>query len=328
MDIVEGVLSGNVRAIARAITLAENEAEESEKIIDKLHRHTGRGILFGVTGPPGSGKSTLIDRMVEKERRKSRKVAVIAVDPSSQFSGGAILGDRVRMLGHAADPGVFIRSMASRGHLGGVAVATGDAIKILDAAGYDTIIIESIGVGQTEVEIVKCSDIVILVLVPGTGDDIQAMKAGIMEIGDIFVVNKKDLDGAEKLKVEIESTLGLPATCDPEKNNHVVMISAKNDEGIDYLLESAYSFFNKMSEEGLLVQKRKDRIARELKNIISKKINNYLDVKIDFSRNLEGWAESIYNKEIDPYSLINHKMNDILDRDVLKEKEQINDFKT
>lgn len=320
MDIVEGVISGNVRAIARAITLAENEAEESEKIIDKLYRHTGRAVLFGITGPPGSGKSTLINRMVERERRKNRKVAVIAVDPSSQFSGGAILGDRVRMLAHAADPGVFIRSMASRGHLGGVAVATGDAIKILDAAGYDTIIIESIGVGQTEVEIVKFSDIVILVLVPGTGDDIQAMKAGIMEIGDIFVVNKKDLNGAEKLKVEIESTLGFPAGCDPEKNNPIVMVSAKNDEGIDYLLETAYSFFNNMAEEGLLVRKRKDRIARELKNIISKKIHNYLDVKIDFSRSLGGWAESIYNKETDPYSLINHKINDLLDRDVLKEK--------
>lgn len=320
MDIVGGVISGNVRAIARAITLAENEAEESENIIDKLYRYTGRAVLFGITGPPGSGKSTLIDRMIERERNKSRKVAVIAVDPSSQFSGGAILGDRVRMLAHAEDPGVFIRSMASRGHLGGVAVATGDAIKILDAAGYDTIIIESIGVGQTEVEIVKFSDIVILVLVPGTGDDIQAMKAGIMEIGDIFVVNKKDLDGAEKLKVEIESTLGFPAVCDPEKNNPVVMVSAKNNEGIDHLLGTAYSFFNNMSEEGLLVRKRKDRIARELKNIISKKIHNYLDAKIDFSRSLGGWAESIYNKEMDPYSLINHKMDDLLERDVLKDK--------
>ena len=267
MDIVEGVLSGNARAIARAITLAENEAEESEKIID---------------------------RIVERERKKNRKVAVIAVDPSSQFSGGAILGDRVRMLAHAADPGVFIRSMASRGHLGGVAVATGDAVRILDAAGYDTIIIESIGVGQTEVEIVKCSDIVILVLVPGTGDDIQAMKAGIMEIGDIYVINKRDLNGAEKLKIEIESALGFPTARDPENDNPVVMVSAKYEEGIDCLLETAYSYFSSISEEGLLVQKRKDRIARELKNIISKKIKNYLDVKIYFSRSLGGWAE-IYN---------------------------------
>ncbi len=187
----------------------ENEAEQSERIIDKLYTHTGRAVLFGITGPPGSGKSTLIDRMIERERRKNRKVAVIAVDPSSRFSGGAILGDRVRMLAHAADPGVFIRSMASRGHLGGAAVATGDAIKILDAAaGYDTII--------------------------------------------------------------IESALGFPAVCDPGKNNPVVMVSAKNNEGIDYLLETAYSFFNNISEEGLLVRKRKDRIARELKNMISK----------------------------------------------------------
>jgi LAO/AO transport system kinase len=266
VDIVEGILSGDSRTVARAITLVENEKNGTEKIIDKLCSHTGRAVLLGVTGPPGCGKSTLIDRMIERERGKNRKVAVIAVDPSSQFSGGAILGDRVRMLAHAEDPGVFIRSMASRGHTGGVAVSTGDVIKILDAAGYETIIIESVGVGQAEVEIVKFCDIVILVLVPGTGDDIQVMKAGIMEIGDIIAVNKKDLEGAEKLQAQIDSTIGIRESPAPEKCSPVLLVSAKNNEGVDELMETAYSCFDSISRNGELKRRRKDRIARELKN--------------------------------------------------------------
>ncbi|MCK4715412.1 MAG: methylmalonyl Co-A mutase-associated GTPase MeaB, partial [Candidatus Marinimicrobia bacterium] len=208
-NLARQVLQQNIRAIARAISLIENgvETKKKEKLIDTLHPHCGHGIIWGITGPPGAGKSTLLNRLIEQLRHDNKKVAVIAVDPSSPFTGGAILGDRLRMQKHATDDSVFIRSMASRGHLGGVAGATGDAIKIFDAAGYDHIIIETIGVGQTEIDVMELSDIVLLVLVPGLGDEIQALKAGVMEIGDIFIINKKDIDGADRLRTEVEYVL-------------------------------------------------------------------------------------------------------------------------
>jgi len=235
MSTVDGVFSGNARALARAITVVEDGGRERDDLIRSLRGRTGNAILVGVTGPPGSGKSTLVDRLIERELRQNREVAVLAVDPTSPFSGGALLGDRLRMQEHAENPRVFIRSMASRGHLGGISSATGDAIKVLDAAGYDTVMIETTGVGQTEIEIVKFADIVLLVLVPGMGDEIQAMKAGVMEIADIFVVNKKDLDGAERLKTEIGFVLGMKPQNGGREENPVLMVSGTRDEGIDEL---------------------------------------------------------------------------------------------
>ena len=204
------MLAAEPRAIARAISLIEDEDPSAAGVVRAIFSHTGHAYLVGVTGPPGAGKSTLVDRLTVQFRSSGRKVGIIAIDPTSPFTGGAVLGDRLRMSAHASDPGVFIRSMATRGHLGGLSRATGDAALVLDAAGMDVVIIETVGVGQDEVEIIRTADVSIVTLVPGTGDDVQALKAGIMEIADIFVVNKADRDGAERL---VSASRGEPRRC-------------------------------------------------------------------------------------------------------------------
>ena len=207
------ILAGDLRALARAATFIENHARESEPLLRELFPHSGRALIVGITGAPGAGKSTLVDHLIRLLRAEGRHVGVIAVDPSSPWSGGAILGDRVRMQRHHDDAGVFIRSMATRGCLGGVARATMDTTVLLDAAGFDTILIETVGVGQDEVEIARLAGVTVVMLVPGLGDDVQAMKAGVMEIADVFVLNKADLAGADRLEQEVRSMAGLGARC-------------------------------------------------------------------------------------------------------------------
>src|SRR2546421_813998 len=242
MTLADRVLAGDPRAIARAISLIEDEDPSSAELVRAIFGSTGRAYLIGVTGPPGAGKSTLVDRVVYELRQRrsahATKLGVLAVDPTSPFSGGAVLGDRLRMQAHAADDGVFIRSMATRGHLGGLARATGDAALVLDAAGKDIIIIETVGVGQDEVEIVRTADISIVTLVPGTGDEVQALKAGIMEIGDIFVVNKADREGADRLVSAVEANLALHTYSEGEWRPPIVTTVATSGRGVPELLEA------------------------------------------------------------------------------------------
>lgn len=308
----EKVLKGDIRGIARAISWIENDSDNREILIDALYPHTGNAVVWGITGPPGAGKSSLLDHLIQAERRRGKKVGVIAVDPSSPFSGGAILGDRLRMQKHATDPGVFIRSMASRGHLGGVAGATGDAIKVLDAAGFDLIIIETIGVGQTEIDIMELSDVVLLVLVPGLGDEIQALKAGVMEIGDVFVINKSDKDEAMKVKAEVEYVLGIKYMDNPADQNPVVMTSAMHKQGIPELTEAIDHYVAKITENGTLKQRRKNRIAGEINRIFTAKINKQVCHYLEFDRHMDTLVESVFQRKVSPYRLINRKLTTFL----------------
>jgi len=310
--IADRVLKGEVRSIARAISWIENDHENKEALIDQIYPHCGKAVVWGLTGPPGSGKSSLVDHIISRERKAGKKIAVIAVDPSSPFSGGAILGDRVRMQKHATDDGGFIPPMASRGPLGGLSGATTDAIKVLDAAGFDLILIETIGVGQTEIEVVELSDIILLVLVPGLGDEIQALKAGVMEIGDIFVVNKSDRDDADKVKAEIEYMLGFKFMDSQAEKNPVLKTSAKLNEGVDELIDTVETYLKKITHNGQLEQKRKDRIASEIKRIIARKIEAELQQYIKQEEQMDGWVKSVFDHKKSPYSLINEKFEDFL----------------
>jgi LAO/AO transport system kinase len=330
MDLVTEVRRGNLRAIARTISLIEDLEPEAEGLVDDLYPFTGRSRILGVTGSPGAGKSSLVDRLITLERRRGRKVAVIAVDPSSPFSGGAILGDRLRMQTHATDAGVFIRSMASRGYLGGTAAATGDVIKVLDAAGYESIFIETIGVGQTEIKIVELSDIVLLVLMPGAGDEIQAMKAGIMEIGDIFIINKRDLPGADKLLAEVRYVLDFKnhtsgagrewdgkAGAEPDGVSNPILMTcaagtdrdAVQEDGIEQLEEAIDSYAEKIERSGQLAEKRHFRLERELLGILNRKVHQLMDVQIEVSKQLPVWADLLYRRDARPYDLVNDQIS-------------------
>jgi LAO/AO transport system kinase len=300
LSLAERVRAGDVRAMARAISLIEDEAETAAALVRDIFPHTGRTYLVGVTGPPGAGKSTLVDRLTAVTRQSGETVGVIAVDPTSPFTGGAILGDRLRMQAHAQDDQVFIRSMATRGHMGGLARATSDAALVLDAAGKSLVIIETVGVGQDEVDIVRTADISIVVLVPGTGDDVQALKAGIMEIADIFVVNKSDRDGADRMVTSIESNLALQHFADGEWRPPIVKTEATTGRGIPELWQTIVAF--RAHSEGSRGRRLKARNEFRLRDLLTHRFMEYVEHEQLGAGEFEKLVDRIARREVDPYT--------------------------
>jgi LAO/AO transport system kinase len=289
-----------VRAIARAISIIEDELPSAAALIRDIFPHTGRSYLVGVTGPPGAGKSTLVDRLTGETRKGGETVGVVAVDPTSPFTGGAILGDRLRMQAHAEDPDVFIRSMATRGHLGGLARATSDAALVLDASGKSLVIIETVGVGQDEVDIVRTADISIVVLVPGTGDDVQALKAGIMEIADIYVVNKADREGADRMVTSIESNLSLQSFGEGEWRPPIVKTEATTGRGVPELWQTVQAF--RTHSASTRVRRLKARNQFRLRDLLTQRYLDHVERTLLGEGEFEALVDRIAAREIDPYS--------------------------
>jgi LAO/AO transport system kinase len=296
--IYAGVLAGDPRAIARAMSLVEDESPAGAELLRALHARTGRAFLVGVTGPPGAGKSTLVDRLTLEARTAGTRVGVIAVDPTSPFSGGAVLGDRVRMGRHAGDAGVFIRSMATRGHLGGVARTTTDVASILDAAGMGLIFIETVGVGQDEVEVARMADVTVVVLVPGTGDEVQALKAGIMEIADIFVVNKADREGADRLVQAIAANQALQAFAPGEWRPPILQTVATTGVGLAEVSSAVASYRAQLPPHD---GRRRARHAQRLRDLLSTRFLEHLERTLPAGE-LDRMVDRITAGEIDPYS--------------------------
>ncbi|MGB8951454.1 MAG: methylmalonyl Co-A mutase-associated GTPase MeaB [Candidatus Aminicenantales bacterium] len=315
MELAREVLKGNPRAIARAISLVENSAAGAQELMKAIFPHRGESVILGITGAPGSGKSTLVDQMIVHLRKKKKNIGIVAVDPSSPFTGGAILGDRIRMMRHSVDAGVFIRSMATRGHLGGLAKATGEAIAIFEAAGKNVILVETVGVGQDEVEVVKLADIVLVVLTPGAGDDIQIFKAGIMEIGDIFILNKADSPGAEKIERQLKAMLELGLK--DKEIPPVVKTVATEGTGVDVLMEEIQKFAAHKDSE-FQASRRKRLISWMLKDIAREKIYGLLAQNIKDAE-FDGFVERIYSRETDPYTVV-EEMIDRLKKRIKGEK--------
>ena len=261
-ELVAGLLAGKVRPLAKAITIVENDRPGKRELLKRIYPQTGNAYLLGITGPPGAGKSTLTDKVISNLRKRGKTVGVIAVDPSSPFSGGAILGDRIRMQQHALDDGVFIRSMATRNHLGGLSKSAVDVIHLMDAAGKDVIIIETVGVGQDEVDIVRIAKTTVVVMVPGLGDSVQIAKAGVMEIADVFVVNKADRDGADKLFSEIRAMLDM---IKDKKKPEIFRTIAVDDVGIEELVQGIFAHGEQVVETGLIQQKITEKAESELR---------------------------------------------------------------
>lgn len=302
MDLHSRLLAGDVRALARAISLAEDRDPAATELVQRLQPHTGHAYLIGLTGPPGSGKSTLADALVAVIRGEGKTVAVVAVDPTSPFTGGAILGDRVRMQRHTLDQGVFIRSMGARGHLGGLAAATREALRLLDAFGRDYILVETVGVGQSELEIASICDTTLLVLMPESGDSVQTIKAGIMEIADIFVVNKADLPGAEKTRRLIQEslTLGTPRSA---YTPPICLTAATRGEGLDPLWQAIGEHRRFLESSGGLDERRRNRIRQEVIAIVAEQARNAARQLVEGEGALARRLREAPIHDLDPYLL-------------------------
>jgi len=279
--------------------MVEDNSHEAQRLLKELFPHTGKSTIVGITGSPGSGKSTLVDKLIGYLRSDHKEIGIIAVDPSSPFSGGAILGDRIRMMRHSADPGIFIRSMATRGHLGGLAKASGEAISVLEASGKDIILVETVGVGQDEVEVIKFADLILVVLIPGAGDDIQVFKAGLMEIADIFVLNKADSPEADKMEKQLKAMLdlGLKDRLIPP----VIKTVATEGRGIQPLLEEIENILSTRDHE-MQAARKKRLISWMLKDIIREKLYKAVSDNV-LESEFEDFVEKIYRRETDPYTV-------------------------
>ena len=297
------VRSGDVRAISRAITAIENHSAEAEELLRQLFPHTGQAYLTGITGAPGTGKSTLVDRLASYHRHQQEPVGVVAVDPTSPYTGGAILGDRIRMQGHASDTGIFIRSMATRGFLGGLARSTAEVALLLDAAGKRQVLIETVGVGQDEIDIVRLADCVLVVLVPGLGDDIQNMKAGLMEIGDIFVLNKADREGADRLEEQLHAMLSLVM---PRDGWHppVIRTVATENRGVEELAITVAKFRKHFESSGQRQKKQVEHWQNRLIELLeSRLLEKVLGGKTGEAR-LRALAEEVAARKKDPFTAV------------------------
>jgi GTPase len=306
-SLLDRIIAGDSIAVARAISRVEDGAEGVSDLMKQIFPRTGRGLIIGITGAPGAGKSTLVDKLAAHYRRNGERVGIIAVDPSSAFTGGAILGDRIRMQTLSLDKGVFIRSMATRGNLGGLARATVEAVAILDAAGYDKIIVETVGVGQDEIEIAKTADVCVVVLVPGMGDDVQTMKAGIMEIGDVLVINKADRDGVLRTEKELEALLSLSGHTG-EWQPLIVKTVAIENKGIDELAAAiGRSRESQQTAEG--GTERKVAIARwRILELLRERLVSETLSGNSASEKLDRLAEEVAGKQRDPYSAVEELM--------------------
>jgi LAO/AO transport system kinase len=299
--LVQHLLKGDRHAAARLMTLAESMSPEAHAAIKQLYPHTGKAHIIGVTGPPGSGKSTLVDKLIGAFRREQLRVGVVAVDPSSPFTGGALLGDRIRMAQFSTDPEVFIRSMGSRGSLGGLAWATRDVVHIFDAFGKDIILVETVGAGQAEVEIMKLAETVVLLTVPGLGDDIQTIKAGVMEIGDIFVINKADLAGADLRYVELQSALGLS----PQQQgwqSPIIKTVATEGEGVGELVAAIHAHHDYLVESGEIQRNRQRRCSAQLEAIVEQSFVRKLFVQPEERALFESLVREVHERRLDPYT--------------------------
>ncbi len=303
-SLLEMFADGKVSAAARLITILEDGGEDAERVLDSIFQRTGNAYRIGFTGPPGAGKSSLLNRITAKFRAKDHRVGIIAIDPTSPFTGGALLGDRIRMQAHSEDPGVFVRSLASRGSLGGISNCTDEVVDLMDAFGKDLVLIETVGVGQSELEISEKAHTVVVVLVPESGDGIQAMKAGLMEIGDIFVMNKADHVGAESAAREIQDTLRLKDIPEGEWKPMVVLTSAREETGIDDLIDAIEEHRRHLEEGGHFAEMRKKILRSRVRNALMDRMERRLRTSDKVRELLEQRMESVYKGDLSPYMVV------------------------